>query len=242
LSKQNLENGFCIELLYRRLANFLEKYSTSNFDDKIIIDLSELESSALSLIFEYCYTGKLEINQHNVEKLLIHAHFLKCKSIVSECSNFLIRQLNIENENPVYEIYKISKRLKLNDLSKATELFINLNFCSLMNTDFSKDLEFNALRSLIESGRLYVENVSQILDAVRKWTGHFYFRTVYDICLTLLIYQKYSQININNQNKNILIVLSDSDLMEKDQMKISSIYQENTQYPRFFIKLIEKKE
>ncbi len=109
--KTKFRKWFLHRIIVSASCEFLEKYSTSNFDDKIIIDLSELESSALSLIFEYCYTGKLEINQHNVEKLLIHAHFLKCKSIVSECSNFLIRQLNIENENPVYEIYKISKRL-----------------------------------------------------------------------------------------------------------------------------------
>ena len=97
-----------------------------------------------------------------------------------------------------------------------------MNFCSLINTNF-KDIEFNALRSVIGSGRLKVENASQILDAVRKRTGHFYFRKVYDICVTLLIYQKYSKINNNNQHNCILIVLSDSDLIEKYKMNISSI-------------------
>ncbi len=92
----------------------------------------------------------------------------------------------------------------------------------MINTNF-KDIEFNALRSVIGSGRLKVENDSQILDAVRKLTGHFYFRKVYDICLNLLIYQKYSKKNNNNQHNCILIILSDSDLIEEYKMNISSI-------------------
>ena len=215
-------------------CNFLDFY-TRHDSKECLIDLNAFEPWVLDLIFQYFYSGNLEINQNNIVKLLELACFLKCKSIISECSFLLIRQLNARDNNCVFDIYQLSKKLQITELLNATELFINLNFSSLMYTNFLKEIDILSFRFLIQSCKLNIDAI-QLSNSINIWATHYDLRKF--LVPDLLSYMPKSGHRIQNEDQTILVAITDSNFVDKYHLRLDL----DDQYPLAIIRQFSMKK
>merc|ERR1711990_722185 len=61
------------------------------------VELKELDENVVSNLIEYCYTGRITIDEQNVMRLLETANLLQFDTVRNMCSEFLINQLSPDN-------------------------------------------------------------------------------------------------------------------------------------------------
>lgn len=61
------------------------------------ITLGDVNGEVLQALVNYCYSGKIEIREDNVETLLATACLMQLHKVVEACSQFLARQLHPSN-------------------------------------------------------------------------------------------------------------------------------------------------
>ena len=126
------------------------------------VELKELDENVVSNLIEYCYTGRITIDEQNVMRLLETANLLQFDTVRNMCSDFLINQLSPDN---CIEMAEMAHDAGMWDLKENSELFLleNVGRVAQVQKDFFT-IGLNQFEGILKNPRLLVpkeETVSQ---------------------------------------------------------------------------------
>ncbi|XP_055353292.1 kelch-like protein 20 [Paramacrobiotus metropolitanus] len=130
------------------------------------IQLKDIPHEILERIVQYMYTTQISLDANNVLLLLESALFLDVTEIVSACTEFLHRNISIENWLPVQHTAEF---LSCSDLIKICDEFLVKNFSAVLNCDDFLEISESKMRELIALDDLYVKSEDEVADAVIRW-------------------------------------------------------------------------
>ncbi|KAJ5069115.1 pep-cterm sorting domain-containing protein [Anaeramoeba ignava] len=135
-------------------------------ENKLI--LSDVSSSILSLVLNYFYSGKIEINSENVIEILMFSSKYLIDELIEICSKFIKNNLQTET---VIDVLKLSESMNFNQLLDFSYQFISENFDEFIKTSFFFELEENHLNSILSNDEIIV-NEFEIFQSIINWGKH----------------------------------------------------------------------
>ncbi|KPM08303.1 eRF1, BTB, and Kelch domain containing protein [Sarcoptes scabiei] len=135
------------------------------------ISIKNVDGPSLNEIIRYCYLGKVQIDQSNVQSLLSAATMLNCGDVVKICSNFLRSQLQISNASGIFSLAKFMGCQELKDFSF---FFILNNFVQISGTEEFAELSMENFSEIISSDYIDTgkEGEPAVLNALIYWLSH----------------------------------------------------------------------
>ncbi|KAJ5076960.1 pep-cterm sorting domain-containing protein [Anaeramoeba ignava] len=130
--------------------------------------LKDVSSPILSLILNYFYSGKIEINLENAIQILIFSSKYLIDELIEICSNFIQKNFQIEF---VVDVLKLSESMNFNQLLDFCYQFIFQNFEEFIKTSFFLELEENHLNSILSNDNISA-NEFDIFQSIIKWGKH----------------------------------------------------------------------
>jgi len=139
--------------------------------DMIEANLSEIkihtvEPSAMEVLINYAYTGKIVISTSNVQNLMMGASFLQLSRVRDACADFL--QLRLTPQN-VLGIRHFAESLGSNSLVTAAEKFIQKNFKMVSESEEFMNIPFDQVLELVGRDELHVGSEEAVFLAVMRW-------------------------------------------------------------------------
>ncbi|XP_072180328.1 kelch-like protein 38 [Diadema setosum] len=133
------------------------------------VELKGIHSDIFSILLDFIYTCRLNINEDNAQELLETASFLQLVPAVNACSQFFKDQLDIHN---CLGIINFAKLYSCDQLFDRTFMFILTYFKDIMLTEDYPHLSADDLASFIADDRLNVKNEEVAFEAAMQWLKH----------------------------------------------------------------------
>lgn len=97
--------------------------------DQDSVQLHEISPQILEVLIGFIYSGKVNINQNNVQELLVASDMLGLNEVVSGCSEFLIKEMHPINAIGIYRwvICLLDQRRSSLGLLSLYESFLQTN-------------------------------------------------------------------------------------------------------------------
>ena len=141
--------------------NFIERQKTK-------IDLKGIDSTILSSVIDYVYTGLITISMDNVLPLMQAASMLQYGRIFEACSSFLQEQLSPDN---CLSMVRLSEILNCNTLrAKAKEIAMK-SFSDVSVSEDLCELSLPELIGYLEDDSLCAEE-EQVFETLVAWIHH----------------------------------------------------------------------
>ncbi|EDO41954.1 predicted protein [Nematostella vectensis] len=141
------------------------------------ITLYDIDVGALQQIVEYFYTGKITIDEDNVQFLLHASCLLQVDRVRDFCSEFLAKQICVTN---CLGIRALTDSFSCKEIYEAAQKFAVENFSKVMHCEEFLLQPYESLLSLIELDFLDLNNEAELLVGVMEWLrysadtrGHF---------------------------------------------------------------------
>lgn len=135
-----------------------------NYQDTI--PLSNIDSFIFSLLLQYMYSGKIEIDDERVHDLFVASDMLQLEEVFQFCCHYLSVSLTEKN---VIETWKIAKNFQCHSLCSEAENYILTHFRELIKLEQIKYLPKELLILMISNDDLIVDNEQQVLEAILIW-------------------------------------------------------------------------
>lgn len=133
------------------------------------ITLGDVLGEPLEMIVQYCYSGRIDLREENVETLLATACLLQMNSVVTACCNFLAKQLHPSNCIGFALFAEQQSCYTLLDLANK---YTNNHFmCVCKNQEFYQ-LDVKQLANLLKSDDLNVTTEQDVFHALMSWVQH----------------------------------------------------------------------
>lgn len=133
------------------------------------IKLVDVMGDPLQMLIQYCYTGKIELREDNVETMLATACLLQLTSVVDACCNFLAKQLHPSNCLGFALFAEQQSCVTLLDLSSRYTCHHFMQVCK--NQEFYQ-LNVEQLANLLKSDDLNVTSETDVFHALMAWVQH----------------------------------------------------------------------
>ncbi|XP_064467369.1 kelch-like protein 18 isoform X2 [Ornithodoros turicata] len=130
------------------------------------ITIRGIESSALEVLINFAYSGKVNITTSNVQSLLVGASFLQLTKVREACSEFLMRRLHPNN---VLGVRSFADTLGCSALVDAANKFIQKHFLEVSHSEEFLSLPLYEAAEIISWDQLYVTSEEQVFEAVMLW-------------------------------------------------------------------------
>uniref|UniRef100_A0A1I7XP95 BTB domain-containing protein n=1 Tax=Heterorhabditis bacteriophora TaxID=37862 RepID=A0A1I7XP95_HETBA len=130
--------------------------------DRIV--LKEIDGGTLSILVDYMYSGRLDIDENNVQSLLTTASILQLACVRDACSRFLLEQLDVSN---CLGIATFAHLHNCTQLAHAAQVFTQQHFRPAF---FSRDLIASEEMLTMEEDHFF-----QLIDDDRLTTKAFLF-------------------------------------------------------------------
>ncbi|CAF0885175.1 unnamed protein product [Rotaria sp. Silwood1] len=162
------EKFLCHRIILASSSPYFQALLTHKFKENNLnsIELRDIEPQIFSLLLHYIYSGKIEIDNNNVQNILIASDMLQLDEVVQFCCHYLSISLN---ENNVIDTWKIANELECISLKDNAEHYILTNFCNLIKFDMIKFIPKNLLIKIISNDDLIIDNEEQVLEAILIW-------------------------------------------------------------------------
>ncbi|XP_071381813.1 kelch repeat and BTB domain-containing protein 7 [Centroberyx affinis] len=125
-----------------------------------------VDAESMSVIIDYCYTGKVTITESNVQRLYAAANMLQLEYIRQACSSFMTRRLDLSN---CVGILKFADTYDNPELKENAQAFIARNFCQLSNGRELCELDLVQLKELLSLDTLDVDCERNVCSAALQW-------------------------------------------------------------------------
>ncbi|XP_022180639.1 ring canal kelch homolog isoform X3 [Myzus persicae] len=143
-------------------TNFAEK----NHDHVV---MGQLDSTALKLLVNFIYSGKIVVTEINVLVLLPAANLLQLEEVREACCDFLQSQLSPTN---CIGINAIADLHSCTQLLKSSELYVLHHFTEVIGGDEFLSLSFEQVIKLISNDELIVPSEEKVFESVIHWVKH----------------------------------------------------------------------
>ena len=129
------------------------------------VELYNLDANSVKTLVDFMYTRNINIEYENVFELLSTAHYLQMNDVCQFCFDYLRETITTDNWSMILS----TCRLYENDLlSKELHLFIGENFDKIAQSDIFKELEIEALTSIVRNLKILVAEKS-LYEALMGW-------------------------------------------------------------------------
>ncbi|XP_033725796.1 kelch-like protein 18 [Pecten maximus] len=130
------------------------------------ISMQGIDPNALESLVNYAYNGKVEIDSHNVQSLLVAASFLHLQAVKEGCCNFLQRRLHPEN---VLGIRSFADQYMCPGLVAEADKHIQKNFKDVAHTEEFLNLSKTEIIDIISRDELHVQSEEEVFESVISW-------------------------------------------------------------------------
>ncbi|KPP62339.1 kelch repeat and BTB domain-containing protein 7-like [Scleropages formosus] len=131
------------------------------------VTIRDVDAHSMSLIIDYCYTGKVCITEANVQRLYAAANMLQLDYIRGACAGFMSRRLDLSN---CAGILKFAEAFDNRELKSKAQAFIARNFLQLCtrNRELS-ELELDHMKEILSMDSLDVDSERTPCLAALQW-------------------------------------------------------------------------
>ncbi|XP_028817242.1 kelch-like protein 30 [Denticeps clupeoides] len=133
------------------------------------VELQDVDPDVLATLLDFAYTGKLTINQANVEGLIQTSSQLQFQTVRAVCSRYLQHQIDASNCLGILEFGEIHGCPEV--VAKAWSFLLE-NFESVQQGEEFQLLETNRLVACLKDDRLQIRDERACAQAVLTWVGH----------------------------------------------------------------------
>uniref|UniRef100_H3CNW6 Kelch like family member 30 n=1 Tax=Tetraodon nigroviridis TaxID=99883 RepID=H3CNW6_TETNG len=133
------------------------------------VELQGVDPDILSSLVDFAYTGKLTINQNNVEGLICTSSQLQFQTVRTVCSRYLQHQIHQSNCLGILEFGAVHGCPEV--MAKAWAFLLE-NFEAIQQGEEFLQLEKARLVACLADEGLQVRNESTRVDAILKWVKH----------------------------------------------------------------------
>ncbi|KAJ7400504.1 Kelch-like protein 30 [Pitangus sulphuratus] len=133
------------------------------------VELKEVDPSALEMLLNFAYTGKVTINQGNVEGLMRTSSQLHFPAIQKVCSRYLRQQMDATN---CLGICEFGESHGCPEVSSKAWSFLQENFEAVSLQEEFLQLSKERLAIYLSNDQLQVQEERSLVEAVLRWVRH----------------------------------------------------------------------
>ncbi|XP_012719872.2 kelch repeat and BTB domain-containing protein 7 [Fundulus heteroclitus] len=125
-----------------------------------------VDSESMSVIIDYCYTGRVTITESNVQRLYAAANMLQLEYIRRACSGFMTRRLDASN---CVGMLRFADTYDNPELKESARAFIARNFGQVCAGGELRELSPAQLQELLSLDTLDVDCEETVCSAAVQW-------------------------------------------------------------------------
>lgn len=125
-----------------------------------------VDAESMSVIIDYCYTGRVTITEGNVQRLYAAANMLQLEYIRRACSGFMTRRLDVCN---CVDIMKFADTFDNHELKENAQAFIARNFNQVCHGGDLWELDLKLFKDLLGLNTLDVDCERKVCSAALQW-------------------------------------------------------------------------
>ncbi|XP_044764254.1 kelch-like protein 17 [Coccinella septempunctata] len=133
------------------------------------IQIHDLDATAVGLLLDYAYTGKINITPDNVQVLLPASSALQMQDVREACCKFLLKQLHPTN---CLGIRSFADTHSCKELHMKSHVFALQNFQQVVGTEEFLLLPFQEVEELISNSHLNISSEEDVFIAALNWVKH----------------------------------------------------------------------
>lgn len=133
------------------------------------VELKEVDPTALEMLLDFAYTGKVTINQGNVEGLMRTSSQLHFPAIQKVCSRYLRQQMDATN---CLGICEFGESHGCPEVSSKAWSFLQENFEAVSLQEEFLQLSKERLAVYLSNDQLQVQEERSLVEAVLRWVRH----------------------------------------------------------------------
>ncbi|XP_065529917.1 kelch-like protein 30 isoform X4 [Lathamus discolor] len=133
------------------------------------VELKEVDPGALEMLLDFAYTGKVTINQDNVEGLMRTSSQLHFPTIQKVCSRYLRQQMDATN---CLGICEFGESHGCPEVSSKAWSFLQENFEAVSLQEEFLQLSKERLAVYLSKDQLQVQEEQSLAEAVLRWVRH----------------------------------------------------------------------
>ena len=133
---------------------------------KNVVELNNLDASAVSIVVEFAYVAQANITTENVESLLTVASFLQVQSLVEKCCRFLDRKLQPSN---CLGIRRFALMNGCFTLGKTAYQYAMRHFIQTTQLEEFLQCSLEEVLELLSEDALYVRHEEEVYEAAVRW-------------------------------------------------------------------------
>ncbi|XP_072023135.1 kelch-like protein 21 isoform X1 [Amphiura filiformis] len=130
------------------------------------VTLKEVDPVMLGCVIDYLYTSHIQITTDNVQDLLIASDFFLLKCLVHACTDFLKRQLHVDN---CVEIHKFAEERGCPELTHAALRFVLRNFADVSRTDGFLQCSADDIKIYVSHDNLQIASEKALYNMLQRW-------------------------------------------------------------------------
>ncbi|PSN47135.1 Kelch-like protein 10 [Blattella germanica] len=152
--------------------------TTLHSREKTDVLLPGVSSEVMSLIVQYAYLRRLDVNQENVCQLLVTADYLCVIGVLEYCCEFLRSSLAPENCIGIMRFASSNQLCASRDhfctkLESDAQRFVMRHFVQVsQQSDELLELPLEELRAMVGADELNVKSEEVVWDCVLRWINH----------------------------------------------------------------------
>ncbi|KAM6258420.1 LOW QUALITY PROTEIN: kelch-like protein 30 [Porphyrio hochstetteri] len=133
------------------------------------VELKDVDPGALEVLLDFAYTGKVTINQGNVEGLMRTSSQLHFPTIQKVCSRYLRQQMDATN---CLGICEFGESQGCPEVSSKAWSFLQENFEAVSQQEEFLQLSKERLAVYLSNDQLQVQEEQSLAEAVLRWVRH----------------------------------------------------------------------
>ena len=130
------------------------------------VEIYGIEPDIFAVILDFIYSGKVKVEETNVQQLLPAAKMLQIEEVERKCCDFLKHELHPSN---CIGVYLFADAHGCNNLASDVLEYIHRNFVEVSKSEEFFGLNTERTFALLESEDLKIENEEQVFNAAIKW-------------------------------------------------------------------------
>ncbi|NXX58231.1 KLH30 protein, partial [Scopus umbretta] len=152
-------------------SHYFQAMFSGDFTESIAarVELKEVDPSALAVLLDFAYTGKVTINQGNVEGLMRTSSQLHFPTIQKVCSRYLRQQMDATN---CLGICEFGESHGYPEVSSKAWSFLQENFEAISQQEEFLELSKERLSVYLSNDQLQVQEEHSLAEAVLRWVRH----------------------------------------------------------------------
>ncbi|NWJ01620.1 KLH30 protein, partial [Crypturellus undulatus] len=152
-------------------SHYFDAMFSGNFVESIKarVEIKDVDPSALEVLLDFAYTGKITINQANVEGLIRTSNQLHFPTIQKVCSRYLRQQMDATN---CLGICEFGESHGCPEVSSKAWSFLQENFEAVSQQEEFLQLSKERLATYLSKDQLQVQEEQSLAEAVLRWVRY----------------------------------------------------------------------